>query len=80
MGTRYGNVIKGTGKCVGVYFSGGCYNKTSRLFFWSIVRGNMSLDPLKSHRDKAKLKWWYKLRSIDITNSFVVRSEIYKAL
>ena len=25
------------------------------------VRGDMGLDTLKSRRDKAKLKWWYKL-------------------
>ena len=28
------------------------------------VRGNMGLDTLQSHRDRAKLKWWYKLATL----------------
>ena len=27
------------------------------------IRGDMGIDTLRSHRDKAKLKWWYKLAS-----------------
>ena len=34
----------------------GCSSRTCN----EAVRGDMSLDTLKSHRDKAKLKWWYK--------------------
>ena len=26
----------------------------------------MGLETLKSHRDKAKLKWWYKLASMSV--------------
>ena len=28
------------------------------------VRGDMGIDTLRSHRDKAELKWWYKLVSM----------------
>ena len=28
------------------------------------VRGDMGLDTLQSHRDRAKLKWWYKLATL----------------
>ena len=28
------------------------------------VRGDMGLDTFSSHRDKVKLKWWYKLVSM----------------
>ena len=38
----------------------GCSSKTCN----EAVRGNMSLETLKSRRDKAKLKWWYKLASM----------------
>ena len=30
------------------------------------VRGDMGLEILKSHRDKAKLKWWYKQASMPV--------------
>ena len=30
------------------------------------VRGDMGLETLKSHRDKTKLKWWYKLASMSV--------------
>ena len=29
-----------------------------------VVRGDMGLDILQSHRGRAKLKWWYKLASL----------------
>ena len=35
----------------------GCSSKTCN----EAVRGDMGLETLKSRRDKAKLKWWYKL-------------------
>ena len=38
----------------------GCSSKTCN----EAVRGDMGLETLKSHRDKAKLKWWYKLASM----------------
>ena len=28
------------------------------------VRGDMGLDTLQSSRDRAKLKWWYKLTTL----------------
>ena len=28
------------------------------------VRGDMGLDTLQSRRDRAKLKWWYKLATL----------------
>ena len=31
------------------------------------VRGDMGLETLKSRRDKAKLKWWYKLASMPVS-------------
>ena len=34
-----------------------CSSKT----FNETVSGDMGLDTLQSHRDRAKLKWWYKL-------------------
>ena len=34
-----------------------CYSKTCN----EAVRGDMGLDTLQSCRDRAKLKWWYKL-------------------
>ena len=30
------------------------------------VRGDMCLETLKSRRDKAELKWWYKLASMSV--------------
>ena len=38
----------------------GCSSKTCN----EAVRGDMGLETLKSRRDKAKLKWWYKLVSM----------------
>ena len=38
----------------------GCSSKTCN----EAVRGDMGLETLKSCRDKAKLKWWYKLASM----------------
>ena len=38
----------------------GCSSKTCN----EAVRGDMGLETLKSRRDKAKLKWWYKLASM----------------
>ena len=35
----------------------GCSSKTCN----EVVRGDMGLDILQSHRDRTKLKWWYKL-------------------
>ena len=39
------------------------------------VRGDMGFVTLRSHRDKAKLKWWCLCLRIDIPNS-IVRSGI----
>ena len=38
------------------------------------VRGDMGLDSLQGRRDKAKLKWWYKGRSIGIEGNLLYRS------
>ena len=38
----------------------GCSSKTCN----EAVRGDMGLETLKSHRDRAKLKWWYKLATM----------------
>ena len=38
----------------------GCSSKTCN----EAVRGDMGLETLKSRRDKAKLKWWYKLATM----------------
>ena len=35
----------------------GCSSKTCN----EVVRGDMGLDTMQSRRDRAKLKWWYKL-------------------
>ena len=43
------------------------------------VRGDMGLDTLQSRRDRAKLKWWYKLATLheDRTqSSCLIRSGI----
>ena len=40
----------------------GCSSKTCN----EAVRGDMGLETLKSRRDKAKLKWWYKLASMSV--------------
>ena len=53
----------------------GCSSKTCN----EAVRGDMGLDTLQSHRDKAKLKWWYKLATLpeDSTqSSCLIRSGI----
>ena len=38
----------------------GCSSKTCN----KAVRGDMGLDTLQSRRDRAKLKWWYKLATL----------------
>ena len=38
----------------------GCSSKTCN----EAVRGDMGLETLKSRRDRAKLKWWYKLAAM----------------
>ena len=38
----------------------GCSSKTCN----GAVRGDIGLDTLQSHRDRAKLKWWYKLATL----------------
>ena len=38
----------------------GCSFKTCN----EAVKGDMGLDTLQSHRDRAKLKWWYKLATL----------------
>ena len=38
----------------------GCSSKTCN----EAVRGDMGLESLRGRRDRAKLKWWYKLVSI----------------
>ena len=38
----------------------GCSSKT----YNEAVRGDMGLDTLQSRRDRAKLKWWYKLATL----------------
>ena len=40
----------------------GCSSRTCN----EAVRGDMGLETLKSRRDKAKLKWWYKLASMSV--------------
>ena len=40
----------------------GCSSKTCN----EAGRGDMGLETLKSRRDKAKLKWWYKLASMSV--------------
>ena len=38
----------------------GCSSKTCN----DEVRGDMCLDTLQNHMDRAKLKWWYKLATL----------------
>ena len=38
----------------------GCSSKTCN----EVVRGDMGIETLKSRRDRAKLKWWYKLATM----------------
>ena len=38
----------------------GCSSKTCN----EAVRGDMGLDTLQSHRNRVKLKWWYKLATL----------------
>ena len=38
----------------------GCSSKTCN----EAVRGDMGLESLKGRRDRAKLKWWYKVASL----------------
>ena len=39
----------------------GCSSRTCN----EAVRGDMGLESLRGHRDKAKLKWWYKLACME---------------
>ena len=48
-GGKYGKVIRV-----------GCSSKTCN----EAVRGDMGLETLKNQRDRAKLKWWYKLATM----------------
>ena len=52
----------------------GCSSRTCN----EAVRGDMGLDSLQGHRDKAKLKWWYKVATMPehryIQGSFLCRS------
>ena len=46
------SLLLGGAKCIL-----GCLSRTCN----EAVRGDMGLGSLQGHRDKAKLKWWYKL-------------------
>ena len=55
----------------------GCSSKTCN----EAVRGDMGLDTLQSCRDRAKLKWWYKLATLPedrypMQSSCLIRSGI----
>ena len=53
----------------------GCSSKTCN----EAVRGDMGLDTLQSRRDRAKLKWWYKLATLPedrYQSSCLIRSGI----
>ena len=53
----------------------GCSSKTCN----EAVRGDIGLDTLQSRRDRAKLKWWYKLATslrIGTQSSCLIRSGI----
>ena len=53
----------------------GCSSKTCN----EAVRGDMCLDTLQSRRDRAKLKWWYKLTTLPedgTISSCLIRSGI----
>ena len=39
----------------------GCLSRTCN----EAVRGDMGLESFEGHRDKAKLKWWYKLACME---------------
>ena len=47
------------------FFTLGCSSKTCN----EAVRGDMGLDTLQSRRDRAKLKWWYKLATLPEDNA-----------
>ena len=61
---KSGNVIRGRPMhwsiLGGVKKILGCSSRTCN----EAVRGDMGIDTLRSRRDKAKLKWWYKLASM----------------
>ena len=60
---RYRNVIRGSRMSIvvgGAKKILGCYSRICN----KAVRENTALDTLKSHWDKAMLKWWCKLASI----------------
>ena len=48
----------------------GCSSKTCNEAVW----GDMGLETLKSRRDRAKLKWWYKVCRLPDNSSCLVRS------
>ena len=50
------SVVLGGAKCIL-----GCSSRTCN----EAVRGDMGLESLQGHRDKAKLKWWYKLACME---------------
>ena len=62
---RFGNNKGQTNALESVVLGGakkilGCSSKTCN----EAVRGDMGLETLRSRRDKAKLKWWYKLATM----------------
>ena len=59
---KFGSVIKISILLGGAKKILGCSSRTCN----EAVRGDMELETLKSHRDKAKLKWWYKLASMPV--------------
>ena len=50
----------------------GCSSKTCN----EAVRGDMGLDTLQSRRDRAKLKWWYKLATLPEDRYSLIRNGI----
>ena len=66
MEVKCGQVIKSqAGSLESIILDGakqivGCSSKTCN----GAVRGDMGLDTLQSRRDRAKLKWWYKLATL----------------
>ena len=51
----------------------GCSSKTCN----EAVRGDMGLDSLQGHRDKAKLKWWYKVPEHRYSRNLFVQWALY---
>ena len=50
------SLVLGGAKCIL-----GCLSRTCN----EALRGNMALESLRGRRDKAKLKWWYKLACME---------------